>query len=180
MVRDKTKSKFSPPARHPTPTEERELMKRVIYTAIMCAMNNHYYKFDQVTYRQVKGGGIGDTFAQAGARLIMLWWDSTFKTLVISQTAVKLNLRVLQRYVDDLNVKTGTVSPGTTWDPSLEQLTIKPLEQLTEEDVNKPGDLRTAEVYRDMANHILPMFQWTLDTPSLNQDQKIPVLDLKI
>ena len=49
---------------------------------------------------------------------------------------------------------------------------IKPQDQLTEEEINKPGDVRTAEV--------LPMFQWTLDAPSCNQDKKIQVLDLKL
>ena len=99
LTRDKSKSKFNPPARHPTPGEERGLIKLMLQKAIHTAMSNHYYKFEGTIHKQVDGGPIGDVLAQAGTRLYMVWWDSELKRLILAQITIKMNLRVLKRYV---------------------------------------------------------------------------------
>ena len=93
---------------------------------------------------------------------------------------VQLNVRVLQRYVDDLNMKSNKVPLGTTFNRVTKQLEVRPLEQLSQEELNEPDDLRTANVVKEMANSIIPMFQRTVDCPSANPDHKLPVLDLKL
>ena len=140
-------------------------------------MSHHHYKFAQKIFKQLQGGPIGDILAQAAARLVMVWWDQQFRALT-SSTTISLNIRILLRYVDDLNVKSGTVPVGATWDNISKQVVINP--NPTQEQLEQPPDLRTALVVKDMANSITPMFKWTVDCPSNNQSNKIPVLDLQL
>ena len=66
---------------------------------------------------QKSGGPIGDTLAQAAARLYMIWWDKSFVILLESSGIV---VRLYKRYVDDGNVKVKALDPGAVWDPTLE------------------------------------------------------------
>ena len=90
MERDMSKSKFNPPVRAPDNIEQRVILKQVLKVAIIVAMSQHHYKFNNRTYRQVDGGPIGDIFAQAGARLVMVWWDCNFRALT---NKVTINLK---------------------------------------------------------------------------------------
>ena len=142
----------------------------MLQKAIHTAMSNHYYKFEGTIHKQVDGGPIGDVLAQTGTRLYMVWWDSEFKRLILAQITIKMNLRVLKRYVDDLHLKTGILPLGSTWDRNREEVYIKPQDQITQEEAEVPEDLRTARVYKEMANHVTTMFTWTEDTPSNHPD----------
>lgn len=177
MARDLSKSKFNPPRRSPNTTEQGEILGLVLRTDILTSMSHHHYKFAEKIYLQVKGGPIGDLFAQAGCRLVMTYWDQEFRVLISSQN-LYLNATVIQRYVDDLNLKTGALPVGAYWDNTSRQICIK--SNPTEEDAAKPADLRTAEVVREMANSVCDMFTWTLDCPSLNPNNNIPVLNVQI
>ena len=49
-----------------------------------------------------------------------------------------------------------------------------------EEDSSVLGDIRTMRDMRIIANTICPIIQMTEDCPGLNQDGKLPILDLKV
>ena len=107
----------------------------------------------------------------------MVWWDQELRTLV-SSINFNINLRLLLRYVDDLNLKSGQVPVGSVWDKETKQITVS--SSPTPEQLQQPADLRTALVARDMADSVTDMFKWTVDCPSLNLSKKIPVLDLQL
>ena len=134
IVRDQAKSKFNPPRRRPNPVEQKPILKQVLKVAINVAMTNHHYRFNNLTYRQTDGGPIGDIWAQAGAKLIMIWWDIQFSTLT-NKITLELNIRVMQRYVDDLNFKAGALPLGAFWNQDTQQVEIKPEDQLTQEEL---------------------------------------------
>ena len=67
---------------------------------------------------------------------------------------------------------------GASWDNTTKQIVVDLHPSQVE--LERPPDLRTALVVRDMANSISPMFKWTVDCPSNNPSGKIPVLDLQI
>ena len=131
LTRDKSKSKFNPPARHPTPGEERGLIKLMLQKAIHTAMSNHYYKFEGTIHKQVDGGPIGDVLAQAGTRLYMVWWDSEF-----SPNHHQDEPQSIEKICDDLNLKTGILPLGSTWDRNREEVYIKPQDQITQEEAD--------------------------------------------
>ena len=48
------------------------------------------------------------------------------------------------------------------------------------EDENVRGDVRTAIIMKELANDIDPDIKMKIDTPSLNQTGRLPVLDLEV
>ena len=131
----------------------------MVYKAIITSMSNHHYRFNQQTFRQIFGGPIGDILAQASAKLVMIWWDLEFGKLLKAQALIKVSPAIMKRYVDDFNVKTLALPPGTTWDRDSGQLQCRPLEQLSREELEVPKDQRTATLFREMADHVHPMFK---------------------
>ena len=68
------------------------------------------------------------------------------------------------------------VDPGVRFDG--EKLVI--LEEMVEQDREVPEDLRTMNLLKDISNTITACVQYTVDCPSLHQDGRVPVLDLKV
>ena len=51
---------------------------------------------------------------------------------------------------------------------------------LSKKDEEKAEDERTFEVLKDVGNSIFECIQFTIDVPSLNENGKLPVLDLNL
>ena len=51
---------------------------------------------------------------------------------------------------------------------------------LVEEDLKIPPDLRTAKIMKEVANTITPSIQVETDSPSMHENQLMPILDLEV
>jgi hypothetical protein len=137
------------------PTEESE-KKRMISFALGVAMKttlkNHIFKFGSEIRKQQNGGAIGVKAAGDIAGLFMVWWDRTFMELA------KDILKMYCRYVDD------------------EPLVAKVIPKCSEDDTSK-DDERTMRKLQQIANSIHQSIQLTVDYPSNNENDRIPILD---
>ena len=57
---------------------------------------------------------------------------------------------------------------------------MKVKHDLVMEDMEIPGDLRTARIVQQVANTICPFIQVTIDCPSMQQKNLMPILDLEV
>ena len=89
---------------------------------------------------------------------------------------VELKNELLETYVDDTIDVVAAIDPGVRFDG--EKLVKK--EELIEEDKKVPEDKRTMEVLKDIANTIYDCVQFTVDYPTNNDSEKVPVLDLNV
>ena len=102
----------------------------------------------------------------------MLWWDSTFLKLV---ERCKLGLDIYTRFKDD----TGVLMDRIT-DHNIE------LEKILENDYVRPSDFPgsseeyTARMMSNLANSVCKMINFSVDTPSMNEDGMMPILDVKV
>ena len=69
-----------------------------------------------------------------------------------------------------------SVEPGVRYDGEK----LVRIEELVEEDEAIEEDLRTMNLLKTIANDITECVQFTVDCPSLNQDGRVPVLDLGV
>jgi hypothetical protein len=157
--------------RKATKEERRKMLARTIKKMIIKIMKNHLYQFNGKVYKQRKGGPIGLLLTGTISPIVMLKWDSLFL-----QKLLKLGLSPEDyfRYVDDQGVTTWTVPEGMIFkDGGIEY-------PKDEEILKKPADERTANVYKEIANTIMPMIVMEEDFPSRNENKRIPVLDLEV
>ena len=179
---EEVQSLFNPPKMLPTAREKKILLAQVLKTAMLAVLQNHTYQFENGQIRlQNDGSPIGLEMAGALARVVMIWWDKRFLSLV------NLNLAdcyLYLRYIDDQNMAMRPLAPGTRWQigPWADGLGGKMvvIEQLVQSDELLPADMRTMEELRKMGNSICEIIQLEEDFPSKHDDQKLPILDLKV
>ena len=178
---DETPSLFNPPHRRPTEGEQKKILAQVIRIATLAVLKNHTYQFNEQVKLQTDGSPIGLELAGAMARVVMLWWDKKFIKLAKNNL---IDLYLYLRYVDDQNMAAKPLAPGTRWvvGPWLDGMGGKMMvkEELVEDDKLLPDDMRTMEELRKMADDICPMIQLEEDYPSKYDDNKLPLLDLKV
>ena len=83
---------------------------------------------------------------------------------------------MLLRYVDDANA----VAEEKPLGARLEKGKVKIKQDKVEEDRQVPGDVRTARLVQEVANNICEFIKMEIDCPSMNSDNKVPILDLKV
>ena len=83
---------------------------------------------------------------------------------------------LLERYIDDINLVTDALEPGTDY---VDGKLVKTPEKEVE-DMEMPADIRTMNLIKKIANEVHPMIKFTVDAPSNHDDNKMPVLDLKV
>ena len=164
--------KWDRPKNKPNPMEKRKLMGIAIEKLILTSMKNHIYSYNGVKRIQCKGAATGLDETGDLADLFMLWWDSMFLKLV---EKCKLNLDIYTRFKDD----TGILMDRIT-DYNIE------LEKILENDYVRfsdfPGNSEeyTARMMSNLANSVCKMINFTVDTPSMNEDGMMPILDVKV
>ena len=83
---------------------------------------------------------------------------------------------IFDRYVDDETEGLAALEPGVKFEGG--KLVID--KDKVEEDKRKADDLRTFEVLKEIGNSIFDCIQFTIDVPSLNENGRLPVLDLNL
>ena len=162
-----------PPARKPGRRQKRKMAGCVLRSACKLVMQNHFYSYDNTIRRQTKGGAIGNKLTEKLGRLLMKRHDKKYLKLL-----KKLDIReeIFDRYVDDELEGLAAVEPGVRFEEG--KLIVK--EDKIEEDRLLEADERTFRLLRDIGNSIFKCIQFTIDVPSLNENGRLPVLDLNV
>ena len=153
--------------------ETNQLLGHCITNCLDIAMKNHYYTVGGNIYRQKDGSAMGVDASVEGCDLYMLAWDRLFlrKLLDLGWT-----LMLYKRYVDDIGAASMMLNPGWHYDAVKDKMVFSG----THQNHNIPGDQRTFLEMVAIGNTLDPNIQLEMDVPSLNGDNKLPLLDIKI
>ena len=162
-----------PPTRAPDRAEKMKMIGCLVQTACKLVMKNHFYTFDNKIRKQMAGGAIGNKLTERLGKILMKRHDRKY---VARLSALGLETEDFARYVDDETEVMASVEPGVRYDG--EKLVRN--EELVEEDEAIEEDIRTMNLLKTIANDITECVQFTVDCPSLNQDGRVPVLDLGV
>ena len=81
-------------------------------------------------------------------------------------------------YIDDDNLVFFILPLGARWNREQKKMVIE--DDKIEEDRTESGDRRTMREMVQMACSVCPILQFTEDCPGKHDDQKMPLLDLKV
>ena len=165
---DKTEDRFKPwnkKKQAPTEDQLKKMLSIAIEIAIKQIMRTHIYEFEGELRKQLKGGPIGLELTGDIAQIYMIWYDDELKKKI---TENGLNIKMYKRYVDDINIV----------------LRIPPTEERTEGNRNEEDQeditITTMNKVREIGGTIHESIKLQIDTPKLNKDLKMPILDLKV
>ena len=136
-------------------------------------MENHFYTYDNVIRKQAKGGAIGLKLTEKLGRLLMKRHDKKYKQLL---RKLDIQEEIFDRYVDEETEGLAAIDPGVRFEGGK----LVRNEEKIEEDEGKAEDVRTFEILKDIGNSIFECIQFTIDVPSLNENGRLPVLDLNL
>ena len=153
--------------------DKKKLFAEVLAICVEIVMNNHVYKFKDKIILQKDEGGMGVELTGVLADLKMLIWGLTFK-----EKLVHMNIEndLDDRYVDDITLLPTVLPPGLKFED--DKLVL--CEDKIKEDSEIPGDIRTMKIIQAVANSIDENIKVTFDVPSNHDDEKVPILDLKV
>ena len=144
-------------------------------------MNNHTYRYNQQTRKQSDGGSIGNVLTGEVADVVMAWWKGEFVTLAREATSHMMENFILETglYVDDDFLTYEFLPPGTRWNNQTKKMEVQP--ELVEIDLEEEKeDSRTMKEVSKMADSICPVLKTTYDSPSLQENGKMPLLNLQV
>ena len=135
-------------------------------------MDNHVYRFGDDIRVQTDKGSIGVEFTGVAAEIKMLKW-----CLILKETLDKYNIKndIQSRLVNDITLLPSAVRPGMRI-VGEELVYVKEKEK---EDSEIDDDLRTMKLIQNIANDIDKNIQVSFDVESLNDDNMVPILDVK-
>ena len=139
---------------------------------ILVTMKNHIYTFNGVKRLQKSGCGTGlDATGELGD-LFMLWWDGIFTKILKD---CQLNMDIFVRFKDDINILMNKLLVENN---QIREL----LGDIYVAPGNYEGNMEdyTADIVCKIANTVSDMISFTYDTPGMNKDNKLPVLDVKV
>ena len=83
---------------------------------------------------------------------------------------------IFDRYVDDELEGLAAIDPGVRFEGGELVVDVEKVE----EDQLVAADERTIKLLRDIGNSIFDCIQFTIDVPSMNENGKLPVLDVNL
>ena len=165
---------WSPPAKVPDKVIEKTMLSEALHIAVKYIMENHIYRFNDTIKKQARGGPIGLELTGEIAAILMMWWD---RELLRRVEQLGLEVMMYKRYVDDINL-TVKVPPERRRlirdSDGNYRLEIDHNSQKEEEDALYMG------IIQEVGNTIHPSIQLERDCPSLHEDKKLPILDIKV
>ena len=163
--KDKRYAPWVFPDTRPSKENEKKMFVAALRHVLMFVMRNHVYTFNDVIYRQSKGGPIGLELTGVLAQIFMVWWDRELKRIA---TTLGLEFYMYKRYVDDINLVMRVPPPGARYLNG--QLTID--NDKIEEDRGRDGSERCMELVRSIADTIHHSIQVEVDHPGNHPDGK--------
>ena len=165
---------WKPPAKEPNKIVKKTMVSEALRVAIEYIMKNHIYRFNDTIKKQSQGGPIGLELTGELAAVFMMWWD---RELLRRVHMLGLEVVLYKRYVDDINLAVKTPREK-------KKLTKSGDGDCKLETDHNPQETEDDELYigivRDVGNGIHPSIQLEMDCPSLHDDQKLPLLDIKV
>ena len=134
---------------------------------------NHIYTFDGQVRKQREGGAIGLQLTGVMAEVFMGWWD---QQILQKLALVNITCILYKRYVDDIN----SALKGNIRGKRYVNGELVYSEEKMEEDKDKEQNALMMELVRRIDNEIRRSIQLEVDYPSKYQDNKFPILDLKV
>ena len=165
---------FNPPSREPDKKEKKRMVAEALKVVVKLIMNNHVYTFDGKKRKQNKGGPIGLDLTGDLAQIFMMWWEKEFLKKLEQQG---VHVLLYKRYVDDIVLIMRSIDRKVEYvkeDNSEGKL------QLGERESNEATDVHTMKLLKRMGDDIHPSIQLEYECPSMHEDKKLPVLDVKI
>jgi len=135
----------------------------------LVSMKNHIYSFNGKMRIQEDGGATGLDETGDLADLFMLWWDENFIKLL---KLCEIVPDIYARFKDDGSIITDRLTEAHT---GIYNVLDKNCIDTNDKDPNF-----TAKILCQLANKVNDMISFTFDTPHLNEDQKLPILDVKV
>lgn len=175
-IENSKKDRFAPwlPAEATPNEDEKKLMiaeaLKIVLTTIM---KNHVYIFNKELRIQKEGGPIGIDLTGELAQIFMSWWD---RTLIQKMHDLNWNLMLYERYVDDIAICVNSTEPGIVYKDN----EVIMDENLRENEKHIPEDQRTFTIIKYIGENIHESIKLETDVPSNHDDQKLPLLDLKV
>ena len=157
----------------PNQTQKDNMMKEAIRCALLVVMKNHTYEFNGEVRKQAEGGPIGMDLTGTVAKIFMRWWD---ERLASKLGDMGIQPMLYERYVDDIDSGMEATAEGATYTNGGLQVT----EEKKKEDEGVPADKRTFDFVKEVGNSIHQSIQLETDVPSNYEDNKLPILDLKV
>ena len=139
----------------PNSIETRKMVVAALGIAMKTTLKNHIFTFNGEIRKQESGGAIGVAAAGDIACLFMVWWDRAFNDLLGRKD---IEMKLYSRYVDDDNIACKSIP-------------------IDDENQCPNDDERTMKRLQTIGNSIHPSVQLTVDFPSANDNNRIPVLD---
>ena len=140
------------------------VLRKMFCLAFKClikvTMSTHDFYFDGQIYRQKSGGSIGLDLTGVVSDIYMCFWDE----MLLERLALyDIIVHLYKRYKDDVNLALELENP--TW---------------IDENEEEPRDLMLMKKVKEIANGIEPSIQVTIDCCSNHEDEKTPILDVKV
>ena len=159
--------------RKPGNRERKKMVALAVAEGIRACMSHHVYRIGDRTFLQQNGGPIGLELTGAVSRAFMWRWDKLYLDKV---KKAKITMLMYERYVDDSNQIAVVPPPGSKYSEEEGKIVTDPL--LEDHDV--PHDERLAKMLLNIANSVMDCIEMEADWPSKNDDQKMPILDMKV
>ena len=134
-------------------------------------MQCHVFGFMEKVYKQKEGGSIGSQLTGIVAKVRMILWLRRFLEIcftVLLSTA----------FVDDSVYAIKVVDPGVRYSVEMNMLQFS--EEWKQEDEDLCDDVRIARVLVSIANSLEEDIQMTYNSPSMNSNGCMLVLDLQL
>ena len=159
--------------RKPVPTDDDNVVLKTILglaiaEAVRAAMDSHYFTVGDQFFKQIEGGAIGNDLTGEIAKIIMLLWNEMFLNKL---RYLGLTEQVYKRFADDIVMAIEEIL-NKTYDNETNTLVPR--------DSNEPSDKQTFMVLTQIADSIEDNIKMEYDVPSLHDDKKVIVLDLKV
>jgi hypothetical protein len=143
----------------PNDEEKKRMFAIAVEIMIKRTMNLHDYKFENNIYRQKQGGSIGLDLTGVVADIYMCHWDIQ---LIEKMRVRDINVKLYKRYKDDIDL---IMENKTEYN---RQFNRKEFEETTINEV------------KILADSIHPSIKVTVDISSNYDDNRLPILDLKV
>ena len=153
--------------------EEKRVLGAVVAGLVGKVLDRHPVTCSGETFVQNTGGAIGLDLTCTVAKSVMQKFDSKLESFL---QGLAYNCHLNSTYVDDKLIVTQVPPPGLRYVGGNAVV----VESQVEPDRLIPGDRRTAVFIQSVANDIFGCLSFTYDCPSNNEDQRMPVLDLKV
>ena len=150
----------------------RQLIAMLTSKSVKVVMENHYFQIGGRIFKQREGSAIGVDMSVEGASLYMLTWDDQFLKK-LKKLGIKVELYF--RYVDDIVIGLNGIHHGWMFDGRSGRMVFDENREKT-----MPEDQWTLLQLKSIANTLDINIQMEVDTPSMNESGRLPVLDLEL